>query len=161
MSKKLASHNDFLSPQEHERLRRYFEQHVSWIFGSQSDRWVLPLGHWNHEFLHTDPRNQEAADALLAADPKNEPIYALWQSIKQRLLPDHELVRCYANAHTYGNEGYPHYDHRYAGNCTTIVYLNPFWSPAWGGETVFINEFDEPPPPSSLSEPSVSSLATM
>lgn len=52
-------------------------------------------------------------------------------------------MRCYANAHTFGIEGYPHTDSRKPGNVTTIFYINPQWKPEWAGETVFINDLGD------------------
>ncbi len=50
------------------------------------------------------------------ADTALAPIAALWAQLQDRVLPGHALVRCYANAHTFGIEGYPHVDSRKPGN---------------------------------------------
>lgn len=52
-------------------------------------------------------------------------------------------MRCYANAHTFGVEGYPHVDSRKPGNYTTIFYINPVWKPEWAGETIFMNDLGD------------------
>jgi hypothetical protein len=54
----------------------------------------------------------------------------------------HYLLRCYANAHTYGVEGYPHtdiVDASQVDNYTAVVYLNPVWKKEWAGELVLFN----------------------
>lgn len=124
-------------------LQRFFEKNVPWVFGSLSDREGLSFGHWNHDFLQTNPRNQENYEAHLEETPHLDLIYSVWKVLKANLLPGHKLVRCYANAHTYGVEGYPHVDSRTPGNHTTIIYLNPEWHTEWAGETVFINELGD------------------
>ena len=80
---------------------------------------------------------------MLLEDTSLEPIRDLWLKLKDDTLNGHSLVRCYANAHTFGVEGYPHTDSRLPGNYTTIVYINPIWKPEWAGETVFINDLGD------------------
>ena len=132
--------DDFLSTEEQRHIHRYFEKNVAWYFGSQSDREAMPFGHWNFDFLQSDPRNEIDLESQLGLEPKFKLIANLWQRIKTELRPGHRLVRCYANAHTFGVEGYPHVDSRKPGHCTTLVYVNPLWAPEWAGETVFFNE---------------------
>lgn len=47
-------------------------------------------------------------------------------------------MRCYANAHAFSVEGYPHFNAKKAGHFTTIFYINSVWKPGWAGETVFL-----------------------
>ena len=79
----------------------------------------------------------------MLANPDLAPIRDLWLKLKQEHLSGHALVRCYANAHTFGVEGYPHVDSRKPGNYTTIFYVNPMWKPEWAGETVFLNDMGD------------------
>jgi hypothetical protein len=121
-------------------LQGFFERQVSWTFGWQSNRDKVPFGHWNHDFLGTSRTNQVNADHVLFEDPDLQPLRSIWQRLKQEVCPDHHLVRCYANAHTFGVEGFVHTDSRLPGNYTAIIYVNPAWQPEWAGETVFLND---------------------
>ena len=47
------------------------------------------------------------------------------------------VARQYANGHTYGLGGRPHYDDLRAGTFTLLYYPMPKWEPAWEGETLF------------------------
>jgi hypothetical protein len=60
-----------------------------------------------------------------------------WEYIEANYYPGARIIRCYANGHTYGVEGYPHTDTIRKGEKTLIVYLNKTWKRDWGGETVF------------------------
>lgn len=143
MGKYFKSADEFLDKEELSELQRFFENNVAWEFGSQSDRWKLPFGHWNRDFLNADPRNQSSYEDQLFTNSNLKVVAAVWRKIKTSIFVGDELVRCYANAHTYGVEGYPHVDHRLPGNRTTLIYLNPVWTPEWAGETVLINEIDD------------------
>lgn len=122
-----------------EQILHVINNEARWEFGSLSDREGLSFGHWNQEILQTKPRNQQDKQSLLALNPLYQPVYQLWKLIQDRWLPEHKLVRCYVNAHTYGIEGYPHTDSRSPGHFTALIYLNKIWCPEWAGETVFFN----------------------
>jgi hypothetical protein len=62
-----------------------------------------------------------------------------WNYIQKTYFPDTVLLRCYANGHTYGVEGYPHTDSNRPQDRTLVVYLNKQWQRGWGGETVIYN----------------------
>ena len=135
--------DDLLNSDQLEALRHYFEKNVQWTFGSQSDRNSPQYGHWNYDFINALPHNQADYEDELRKNKKHTEIFNFWKVLQEQLLPDHELMRCYANAHTYGVEGYPHIDSRIAGNYSTVIYLNPTWMREWAGETVVFNEFDD------------------
>ncbi|WP_168641711.1 2OG-Fe(II) oxygenase [Dickeya sp. CFBP 2040] len=122
-----------------EQTLHLINNEARWEFGSLSDREGLSFGHWNQEILQATPRNQQDKQSLLAQNPLYQPVNRLWKLIQDRWLPEHKLVRCYVNAHTYGIEGYPHTDSRSPGHFTTLIYLNKTWRPEWAGETVFFN----------------------
>jgi Rps23 Pro-64 3,4-dihydroxylase Tpa1-like proline 4-hydroxylase len=132
--------DDFLPAAQLETVQQFFQSKVFWTFGWQSDRENVPFSHWNHDFLKTHRANQDNSEDQLLSDPELAPISDLWRKLKAEHLQGHALVRCYANAHTFGVEGYPHVDSRKPGNYTTIVYINPIWKPEWAGETVFLND---------------------
>lgn len=135
--------DDVLPVKQLADLQNFFQTSVLWTFGWQSSKDKTPFGHWNHDFLNTKRNNQHDCEADLLALLDLQPIQALWQYLKTTHLPGHALVRCYANAHTFGVEGYPHVDSRKPGNYTTIFYINPIWKPEWAGETVFMNDLGD------------------
>lgn len=132
--------DDYLLTSELEALQGLFERRVSWTFGWHSGNDSAPFAHWGHDFLSTDPSDPRNVESVLLDDPDLAPLRDLWATIKDDFLPSHSLVRCYANARTFGAEGYPHMDARTVGNYTSVFYLNPVWKPEWAGETVFLTE---------------------
>jgi hypothetical protein len=135
--------DDYLPADQLATLQEFFQANVFWTYGWQSDREKVPFGHWNHDFLKTHRRNQKNEEQTLLENEALKPVSDLWLKLKADHLRDHSLVRCYANAHTFGIEGYPHVDSKKPGNYTTIVYVNPTWKPEWAGETVFINDLGD------------------
>lgn len=132
--------DDYVHGDELRSLQAFFEASVRWTFGWPSNAERVPFGHWNHDFLQTRRTNQENVEHLLFEDPGLRPLREIWQRLKEDRFAGHSLVRCYANAHTFGVEGYPHTDSRLPGNHTAILYVNPAWYPEWAGETVFFND---------------------
>ncbi|WP_457328706.1 DUF6817 domain-containing protein [Rhizobacter sp. P5_C2] len=124
-------------------LQAYFERNIRWTFGSQSDRSEQQFGHWNYDFLDALPDSQADYTSQLFGSADGGVLKRLWDLLQRTVLPGHQLVRFYANAHTYGVEGYPHIDTRFNGNYSTIIYLNPTWSLEWAGETIVANEMDD------------------
>jgi len=142
---RFVQHDNFLAQDALATLQAFFQNQVTWTFGWQSNKKnsEIPFSHWNHDFLGVGSSNQTDLSHQLLADSSLAPIAALWTQLQTRLLSGHALVRCYANAHTFGIEGYPHTDSRKPGNYTTIFYINPQWKPEWAGETVFINDLGD------------------
>lgn len=106
-------------------------------YGWQSN-WDMGFGHWNVVFggyqkLHRG--NVEHEIPQIALD--------IWRIIQPAFMPDTPvLIRCYANAHTYGVEGYPHTDSKEETDVTGILYLNKSWKREWAGETAFFEGED-------------------
>lgn len=140
---RFTQRNDFLSAAELTVLQDFFQSQVLWTYGWQSDIEKTPFGHWNHDFLRTARGNQDDCQSVLLNNPALAPLHGLWKRLREEILPGHLLVRCYANAHTFGVEGYPHVDSRAPGNYTTVIYVNPVWKAEWAGETVFLNDLGD------------------
>jgi hypothetical protein len=51
-----------------------------------------------------------------------------------------DVVRQYANGHTYGLGGQPHFDDVRPGTFTLLYYPVPVWKPEWEGETLFFTD---------------------
>jgi len=129
--------NDFLPTEILTQILQEINQR-GWNYGWRSRaarNSNIPFSHWNVDFAGTGAENGIDVSTKL---PKA--LAAAWQHIQTNHCPTARLVRCYANGHTYGVEGYPHTDSIRAGDKTLLVYLNQTWKRDWGGETVFYND---------------------
>lgn len=124
-------------------LWQYFSNEAAFRYGWPSDRSVSEFTHWHLDFLNKGNTNQTDAENVLFAMPAFRHVASAWRYLKASLLKDHKLVRCYANAHTYGVEGYVHTDTLRDRNYTVLLYLVPPWQAEWAGETVFLNDLGE------------------
>jgi SM-20-related protein len=69
------------------------------------------------------------------------PVFELWKRLIAGPLQAHELLRVYANAHTFGVEGFVHRDSQNRKNDWTSVYFaHPKWNINWGGELIFLHD---------------------
>ena len=101
-----------------------------WKFGWSSNP-SKPSRHWNMDFTKANTLNGLEVYHELPTEIKEA-----WLHIRNTQLNGHRLVRCYANAHTYGTEGYKHEDGLRDGDTTVVVYMNSEdWNVDWGGET--------------------------
>lgn len=113
---------------------------LGWKFGWHSHR-SIEYTHWHHEILGGDWNNRTDRQQILLNHRRKD--YDSFKTIWRLLRPMFEnsgLLRCYANQHTYGVEGYPHTDSDIAEDRTILFYMNRQWDIAWGGETAFYSE---------------------
>jgi hypothetical protein len=126
-----------------EMLDRVFEAvgRFGWQYGWHSHR-EFEYTHWHHEIVGGGRNNTADLEASLRQDSRrnHQEIAVVWQFLKDKLYPNASLLRCYANQHTYGVEGYPHTDSERPGEITILVYMNKVWKPEWGGETVLFHD---------------------
>lgn len=101
-----------------------------WSHGWRSNS-AMGYGHWNIDLARGETWNGLDVSARL-----QDPFARAWQFIRANVLPGHRLIRCYANAHTYGVEGYPHTDSIRPEDITIVAYMNRTWKREWAGETV-------------------------
>lgn len=118
-------------PEEIWRDLSPFMRQVPWKHGWYSRRESQYFPHWNCDFAGVD-----GANGLDISDRLHGVLRQAWEHINHHLFPQARLLRCYANAHTYGVEGYPHADSIRAGEVTLVVYCNQHWQRDWGGETM-------------------------
>jgi hypothetical protein len=105
-----------------------------WQYGWRSNK-MLGFGHWNIVLSDSKVEREEVYHEV------PECIRKLWDYIQPRFLPTSPvLVRAYANAHTYGVEGYIHRDSKFDEDHTVIIYYERDWKPEYAGETVFFNK---------------------
>jgi hypothetical protein len=122
-----------------EALLESVSRHIStvpWRYGWPSDR-NIQYTHWNYDFTTAPVYN-----GLDISDQLPPPISTAWAYIQTQFLGDQTLLRCYANSHTYGVEGYPHTDSRRDADNTLVVYMNPIWRRDWGGETMVYDGYN-------------------
>lgn len=111
-------------------------QTVGWKYGWASNPKYL-FSHWHHEILRAGGKNKIDKQTNLFNLQRRDydPVKDVWRLLQTR-FGGAALLRCYANQHTYGVEGYPHTDGS-ADETTIILYLNREWEIVWGGETAF------------------------
>ncbi len=135
----IAQFDDLIPPANLRAAQDYFATKVRWQYG-----WPQglrdPFSHWNIDFLHARLDNKENLEDELYGNPDFKPIADIWNILRGGPMYGHPLVRCYANAHTYGVEGYLHTDSNDPGNYTAVVYLNPAWKTDWAGELILFDE---------------------
>jgi hypothetical protein len=91
----------------------------------------MGYAHWNRDFASAGPEN--GLDIKFSL--QNALMQEAWGYLQSVYFPNTALLRCYANAHTFGIEGYPHTDSNRAHDRTIVVYMNQRWRREWGGET--------------------------
>jgi 2OG-Fe(II) oxygenase superfamily len=140
--KQIFVHDNAISKDVLEGVQSYFAQNVRWNFG-----WPQglndPFSHWNIDFLGASLKSQANVEDQLFAKPELSSVADVWRALKAGPMRGHYLLRCYANAHTFGVEGYPHtdiVDASQVDNYTAVVYLNPVWKKEWAGELVLFNK---------------------
>lgn len=92
---------------------------------------------------HLDPQSQTILDRGQDCEEElktNHPIvWCFWDDLKNLLLKNHTLVRCYANGMSYGVDGTLHTDSVVSSSFTCLYYPHGEWYPDWAGETSFFN----------------------
>lgn len=110
-----------------------------WAYGWKSVTARDRFGFWHAHFAGGGKDSREGCLEELAGNTSAAPIHELWKRLSTSLLSGHEPIRVYANAHTYGVEGYVHTDSSDKENYfTTIYYAHADWHANWSGETVFV-----------------------
>ena len=105
-----------------------------WSYGWPSNT-DMPFGNWNADISHTGKEN-----TVDVRDRLPHELIDLWDAVNDEMFGGQgTLVRCYANRHTYGTEGYIHTDTTREGDLTCVIYMDPKWDVNWGGETVVYN----------------------
>ena len=127
----IQSIDDFFSDEIINGLDQEIKQR-RWEYGWPSNP-NLGYSHWNIEFANVIVEN-----GLDTSTQLPDTISLAWQYISTQ-FPNYRLIRCYANSHTFGVEGYPHRDSNKPGELTLLVYMNHNWRREWGGETMVYN----------------------
>ncbi len=134
--------DDLVDEQLRKRLEALMKSPI-WAYGWRSTLDERKFCYWHSHFAGT-LESRTDCEAEFKDEPLLIPIYMLWKKLESSLLVGHEPLRVYANAHTFGVEGYVHRDHKDTENYfSTIYYGHPRWDKDWAGETVFFSESGE------------------
>jgi SM-20-related protein len=132
---------DNLLPAEGHKQIRLLLFRPGWQYGWKSNPTKDVFSFWHKHFAgarRPDLEGQYDCDEELS---RNSPLlHGLWKFLQRTTLRGHTLVRCYANAQSYGSEGTLHTDSTAADSFTSIYYPGERWAPNWAGETVFFNK---------------------
>lgn len=110
-----------------------------WAFGWKSAVKNDEFGFWHARFAGGDMHSVDDCEPELLGNAAAAPVAALWRHLSGGFLAGHVPVRVYANAHTYGAEGYVHRDSEDENHFTTIYYGHDRWEANWAGETTFFS----------------------
>jgi len=125
------------------KLRTALAQLLSrpiWSHGWKSNSAKDRFSYWHTHFAGGGKDNRLSCEKELNRNASLEPVNRLWLALKSGPLKGHEPVRVYANAHTYGTEGYIHTDNSDQENYfTTVYFAHSKWIANWAGETIFYN----------------------
>lgn len=141
----LRRRDDLLTRDEQKRILNLLME-PGWRFGWKSNLKTDVFSFWHKHFAGTKDPDYDRRDPLTpayTADCSHELlrgaplIHEFWDSLNRTFLHGHRLVRCYANALSFGSEGTLHTDSTSPGSFTTLYYPHFEWAPNWGGETVF------------------------
>lgn len=119
----------------------HFLRDEGWKFGWKSHSKTDVFSFWHKHFAGY--RNGRKEDRRDCADElrRNSPLlYAYWRYLASTVLEGQMLIRCYANAHSYGSDGTIHTDSKHDDSFTSVYYPHDAWEPNWAGETVLFND---------------------
>lgn len=133
----IKKYDDIIPLDKVKELMNYINN-VGFTYGWKSND-KFDFGHWNVVFGGEKQSNRDDIEIILDGI-----VFEVVKLLKGKVIPeDSVIVRCYANAYTFGTEGYPHVDSYSDSDMTIIVYLNENWKTEWFGETVFFDHNDE------------------
>jgi SM-20-related protein len=131
---------DHLLSEQHRQLVLDFLANGGWAFGGKSSSRKDKFSFWHKHFAgHRKSRSQTPYDCAEELR-KNAPLMsALWSHLEAALFRGHTLIRCYANAQTYGSDGSLHTDSKSPTSFTAVYYPHVSWNADWAGETLIFN----------------------
>ncbi|MGJ4729261.1 2OG-Fe(II) oxygenase [Luteimonas sp. SDU101] len=131
--------DDLIEPEQHRSILTLVRGPI-WAYGWKSVQGRDRFSFWHAQFAGGGKDSRENCLDELARNSIAAPILALWERLSSTVLGGYEPIRVYANAHTYGIEGYVHQDSADNENYfTAIYYAHNAWHPDWAGETAFVD----------------------
>lgn len=96
---------------------------------------------WGALFMgDTDATRLTNCEQELFRDHRAFLLGKFWRVVKEKYLPDHELLRYWALSFHQGMDGHVHIDGKEEDYYTTLLYIHPTWQAGWGGELVYFDE---------------------
>jgi hypothetical protein len=96
---------------------------------------------WGALFMGgSDATDLGNCEAELYADRRTYLLGKFWAIIKQKYLPEHELLRFWALSFTQGMDGHVHIDGKEEDYYTTLLYIHSEWQAHWGGELMYFTQ---------------------
>lgn len=132
-------HDDALPADLLERLRKHVCYEVGFTFGEWKSNQDIDLPHWNRYYAGGKRTHRDSVSHLL----KGVVAEAVEFIVKNHLPEGAVPIRVYANAHTYGVDGFTHIDSDHEGDYTVVLYLIEKWDHDWAGETVYFDDDDD------------------
>jgi len=127
-------------------MQELFELGASpiWQYGWRSNVKVDKYFFWHAHFAGRGIDNRTSCLDELNARADLRCVYELWSLLENTILSGHEPLRIYANAHTYGTEGFCHTDNIDDENYySTVFYAHAGWESNWGGELLFFDDMGD------------------
>lgn len=111
----------------------------------QEDTWKVCMAkNW---YFGNNSGNKEMVSFWKMDLDNNETIDRLWTQAKPHcekvVNKNLEVIRQYANGHTYGLGGQAHQDDLEEGTYTLLYYPMPVWKNNWEGETLYFDQNGE------------------
>jgi hypothetical protein len=131
----IAFNDNMLVPEAHRQVREFLDS-PGWKFGWKSRAKKDAFSFWHKHFAgpihsgHRFPDTLEDEEGKLPVDREAELhqkaplLHAMWQGLRATVFKQHRLVRCCANAFSFGCEGTLHVDDREPNGYTAIYYPN-------------------------------------
>ena len=105
-----------------------------WQYGWRSNTRRERFCYWHVPIAGGDSQSRSNCEEEFASKSEFAAAYAIFKLLQQGPLKDHEPVRVYMNAHTFGVEGYVHQDNEDTENYfSTGYYAHPAWHRNWAG----------------------------
>jgi SM-20-related protein len=132
---------DNVLPEQQRELVDNYLRRAPWQFGWKSASRKDDYSFWHRHFAgHRKSRSEEpydCAEELLKASPL---MFAMWRHLAKTVFRGHTLIRCYANAQSYGTDGTSHKDSKSPTSYTAVYYPHAAWDLDWAGETVIFTD---------------------
>lgn len=132
--------DNYVFASEEEQINRNLNDY-SWRLGWPKATPFHVRPGWQHFIAGKSRPEKLSYEEELVSDKKWSFLNDIWIRAKNQFLPNATLLGVYANGQTFGQDSPIHRDvgRREKGK-TLLLFCNPSWPAAWGGELVFYND---------------------
>lgn len=135
LEKKIIVVDDLFSANAMSGFEHFWRAGI-WKFDWKTSR--TEYNFWGTRFMGVgDASNLTNCEHQFAESPEHAFLGSVWYAIRDRYLPDHELIRVAGAAYNHGADGFIHTDNEADGYMSILVYVHPRWSLHWGGEIAY------------------------